>query len=125
MSDSYFSQFQGDVILLPPLGRSINWPTDEGREVGKVLADAVACPTHQMCVDCVFRHGSFPNCCPSTVDDAMLALIDPQGQGAFICNHPDDGGKNRVCGGYQHATKHALVSISELRKIMEKALCRG
>ncbi len=114
MSDGYFSVFQGDVILLPPPGRNINWPTEEGRDVGKILADAIQCPTHQMCTDCVFRHGSFPNQCESTLDDAMSCMIDPKENGKFLCNHPDDGGETRVCGGY----KHALTKIDPaLRKM--------
>ena len=93
---------------------ALNLPTEKGREVGLILAEAVACPTHEMCADCVFRHGSFPNQCEDTLDKAMLCLIDPKQHGVFVCAHQRDDGKDfPICGGYAHAMKRALNPLSE------------
>lgn len=104
MSTEKFADVFDNVILLPPPGRSINWPSEEGAKAGKILADMIACPAHEMCEDCVFRHGSFPNQCADTLDAAMLCIIDPKTEGVFLCAHREDESQP-ICGGYAHAMK--------------------
>ena len=93
-----------DIIYLPPPGQVVNAPSEEGRDVGRILAERIGCPTHEMCDDCVFRHGSWPNGCEATLDDAMKCLLDPKTEGAFYCAHRDSG-EHPVCAGYAHAMK--------------------
>ncbi len=92
-----------DVIILPPPGLRFNVPTEEGARVGLQLANLAACPTHEMCADCVFRPGSYPNQCEDTLAVVTECLINPK-DGPFMCAHREDG-STPVCAGFVHARK--------------------